>query len=137
MSLSLAATAFQKAIVSRLNGDTELTQMLTGIYDFVPEKTAFPYVSLSTLQARDVSSRSLGVSEVTMELSIWSVYRGKQECLNIAHVIEELLTKASLVMDDGAIVTFNISSKNHDVLNDGATRRCRLRYQAVIQEDAA
>lgn len=135
MSLTQAAQAFQFAIFTRLNNDAELRDVVSGVYDFVPQRTPLPYCALNVLQVRDASSRQLRLSNVTANITIWSDYHGKLEALGIADIIETLLTRDTLTLDNGMLIDLQHISQTHDVLGDNRTRRTQLRYRATIQEN--
>lgn len=61
------------------------------VYDFVPEEAAVPYVTIGTMVTNDISSKAETAYKVTIQINIWSEYRGKYEINKIAERIMGLL----------------------------------------------
>jgi hypothetical protein len=81
----------QAAVYAVLGGDAELTGLVTGVYDTVPEGTAMPYVVLG--EATEIPDNRLdGLGrQTTQTLHVWSRYRGFAEANRIAGRLVALL----------------------------------------------
>jgi hypothetical protein len=81
----------QTAIYQRLKADPVLAGMVTGVYDYVPEGTAYPYVRIGDhLSIPDNTHDTYG-REITTTIHIWTRSRGNAQGQAIAARIGELL----------------------------------------------
>jgi len=48
----------QKSVYTALTGDSTLTAMVTGIYEYVPQGTGFPYLVVNEITAADWSTKT-------------------------------------------------------------------------------
>ena len=51
--------ALQKTVFDALDGDSTLQSLVTDVFDFVPENTAFPYVKIGEETAVDNGTKTL------------------------------------------------------------------------------
>ncbi|MFE2106637.1 DUF3168 domain-containing protein [Kitasatospora sp. NPDC059463] len=73
----------QAAVYTQLTTDAELRAMVTGVYDYVPEGTAYPYVVIGeAIETPDNRHHGFG-RQTVLTLHIWSQYRGYSEALAI------------------------------------------------------
>lgn len=83
--------AVQTAIYQRLKGDATLAGMVTGVYDYVPEGTSYPYVRIGDhLSIPDNTHDTYG-REITATIHVWTRARGNAQGQAIAARIWELL----------------------------------------------
>lgn len=90
----------QQAIYKRLEKSP------VSIFDYVPEKTEFPYCVLGDIEEIPENTKTTNGSKVTQTIYIFSNAQGKKETFNI---IEEL--KSSLVSDLEISDAFLVSQK--------------------------
>jgi len=96
---------FQKKIYSLLTGDPALVAKVTGVFDMVPEEQLGPYIVIDTIQALEGSLVDDTERQISVDLHIWSSYRGKKEVLEISELIEaalpaDLRTENLIVLQD-------------------------------------
>ena len=131
--MALGQFAIQSAIYSRLNGDSNLTNTLSaGIYDEVQEGNSYPFVSMGRDGSIDYSTKDVDGSEYTINLDIWSQYKGSKETKQIMDRIHDLLHDYSLSVTGFNL--FNLRFEFGDVLvdPDGITRPGVMRFRAII-----
>lgn len=89
--------ALQKALIALFKA-----KLSVPVYDFVNEKAKLPYVSLGAFTCRDISTKTDDTSRVTLQVNIFSSYRGKYEINAIAEQITDVLTseQVDLSSDD-------------------------------------
>ena len=68
----------QTAIYARLDSSAQLKKAVTGIYDYVPEETSFPYVVIGEVVSEPWNTKTTDGEAVTISLDIWSDQRGKK-----------------------------------------------------------
>ena len=81
----------QTAIYARLDSSAQLKKAVTGIYDYVPEETSFPYVVIGEVVSEPWNTKTTDGEAVTISLDIWSDQRGKKETFSIMKLIEQAL----------------------------------------------
>ena len=124
----------QKAIFDKLDQDGTLQGLVTDVYDFVPESTAFPYVKIGVGSSVDNGTKTLQGNEHTLVIHTFSRYRGSKETKEIMSRIYALLHESSLSVTGASLV--NLRFEFSDVIkeNDGLTTHGLQRFRAVIYD---
>lgn len=86
----------QSALYRRLNTDTTLRAMITGVFDEVPEGQTYPYVVIGEAWETPRNSHDGFGREVVTTVHVWSRYRGFAEGLRIAERIVTLVDHQEL-----------------------------------------
>ncbi len=83
----MSSTSVFQSVHTLLKGNTALMAAVKGVFDSVPDEQAGPYIVVGELQT--LSGRLLDWQERawSVDLHIWSSYRGKKEVLSIADKI--------------------------------------------------
>jgi hypothetical protein len=124
----------QKSIFNALDGDSTLQNLVTDVYDFVPENTAFPYVKVGEETSIDNGTKTLQGNEHTLVIHTFSRYRGSKEVKEIMSRIYALLHESSLSVSGASLV--NLRFEFSDVIkeNDGFTSHGLQRFRAVVYD---
>ena len=124
----------QKSIFNALDGDSTLQNLITDVYDFVPENTAFPYVKVGEETSIDNGTKTLQGNEHTLVIHTFSRYRGSKEVKEIMSRIYALLHESSLSVSGASLV--NLRFEFSDVIkeNDGFTSHGLQRFRAVVYD---
>lgn len=125
--------AIQQALHGILSSDTELAGMVTGIFDFVPAKTDYPYVTLGDSRATDQSTQNQRFTQLSLTLQIYSRARGRKEADQIMQRIHTLLDGAALVAEDFQIVDLRYTQSQIDLLRDGLTYLGKIQFNAFVE----
>lgn len=133
--MSLNSTPFRNAIYSTLNDDATLSGLISGVYDDVPEGTAYPYVVLGDDTAINFGSKTKDGNEHTLNIDIWSRYRGKKESVQIMERIYTLLHNVDISLSGASLI--NIRQEFNTILvdADGITRHGIMRFRAVVFDE--
>ena len=125
----------QKSIFNALDGDSTLQNLVTDVYDFVPENTAFPYVKVGEETSIDNGTKTLQGNEHTLVIHTFSRYRGSKEVKEIMSRIYALLHESSLSVSGASLV--NLRFEFSDVIkeNDGFTSHGLQRFRAVVYDN--
>lgn len=79
-----------------------LTNQTTPVYDDVPPEAALPYVTLGAFTCKQTGSKTADISDVSLQIHVWSAYEGKREVNEIANDLTAVLTAWPLdLADDG------------------------------------
>ncbi len=105
-----AIEAVRAAVFTRLSDDSMLCDLLGGprVYDHVPERTGYPYVSLGTITTRDWSTQLSHGHEHLVTLHAWSMARGPSQVHTLLARIDELLDGADLTLADHQLVNLTL-----------------------------
>lgn len=63
------------------------------VYDDVPEDAALPYITFGAFTCKSAGTKVNDISDVTINIDIWSEYQGKSEVNTIAHDVIGLLNQ--------------------------------------------
>jgi len=131
--MSIGQFALQTTIYSTLNGDNTLTNTLgAGVFDEVVENASYPFVSLGEETAVDYSTKDLDGGEFTINIHVWSQYKGAKQTKEIMDRIHDLLHDSSLSVSGFNLA--NLRFEFSDILRDpdGITRHGVMRFRAII-----
>lgn len=131
--MTISQFALQSKIFTTLNTDNTLTSTLgANVFDDVPEETAFPLVVLGEDTTVDFSTKDLIGSETTINIDVFSRYRGSKETKEIMDRIHTLLHDSSLTVSGVNLI--NLRFEFSDVIRDpdGITRHGIMRFRAII-----
>ena len=131
--MSIGQFALQTTIYSTLNGDNTLTNTLgAGVFDEVVENASYPFVSLGEETAVDYSTKDLDGGEFTINIHVWSQYKGSKQTKEIMDRIHDLLHDSSLSVSGFNLI--NLRFEFSDILRDpdGVTRHGVMRFRAII-----
>lgn len=133
--MTSAAWALQKAIFAKLSGDAAVTAALGGarVYDDVPVRKEFPFVSFGPSIERDWSTAGSEGKELTLTLHAWSRAHGRLESDAVLEAVRAALHDAALTLDGHRLV--NLRHEMTDVRreNDGETTHGLVRFRAVTE----
>lgn len=130
-----ASWALQQAIYASLTSDSALLALLGGarVYDDVPDRKAFPYVTFAPASERDWSADGAAGSEHLLTLHVWSRGAGRKEALAIAEALRARLHDAALSLSGHLLVNLRheMSEVRRDA--DGETFQGIVRLRAVTE----
>ena len=130
-----AGWSLQKSIAQALKSDVALSALLGGsrVYDFVPQRAAYPFVSLGNMVSRDWSTGSERGDEHVLSLHVWSKAKGKKQCLEILSAVRRVLHDVELVVEDHQLVNLRYQFSDARLDPDGETFHGIMRFRAVTE----
>ena len=131
--MSIGQFALQTTIYSTLSNDNTLTNTLgAGVFDEVVENASYPFVALGEETAIDYSTKDLDGGEFTINIHVWSQYKGAKQTKEIMDRIHDLLHDSSLSVSGFNLI--NLRFEFSDVIRDpdGITRHGIMRFRAII-----
>lgn len=136
--MASASWALQQAIFAALSGDSALTALLGGarVYDDVPERAAFPYVTFAPGLERDWSVGEAVGSEHAVTLHAWSRGAGRKEALAIIDAVRTRLHDAALTLSGHRLVNLRHESSDVRRDSDGETFHGIVRFRAVTEPES-
>ena len=135
--MATAALALQQAVFSALTGNAPLIALLSGerVYDAVPARAEFPYVTFAQTSERDWSTGSEEGSEHILTLHVWSRGAGRKEALDIIGAVQTALIAEPLTLSGHRLVNLRheLSEARRDP--DGQTYHGIVRFRAVTEPE--
>jgi hypothetical protein len=126
--------SIQEAVFKRLKDYEPLTDLISAVYDHVPQNAVYPYVVIGddTSIAWDTDD-SLG-SESTLTIHVWSRLRGRKETKLIQEQIYNALNRYELEIT--GLHTIDIISEFAETFldADGITRHGVQRFRLITEE---
>lgn len=135
--MTSAGLELQKALLAVLKADGALKKLINGrVYDRVPAKSDFPYVTLGSSNIYDWSTATERGSEHLFTLNIWNRASGRQSVFEIMNIIDRLLDEVVLTLAGHQVVNLALqySQARAEDSRDGYLGI--LRYRAVTEERA-
>lgn len=126
----------QSAVYARLKGDTTLMGLIRGVYDYVPEDAAYPFVVIGeAIETPDNRHGGYG-RETVITLHAWSRYQGYAQVLRIGARVTALLDHQPLDMPGLSWIAtrFEFSQTLTDPEPPGDIRHLVLRYRIVTEQ---
>ena len=130
--MTAPAAELQRAVFGALAADAALAALVGArIYDHVPAKASFPYISFGRTSIYDWSTGTESGSEQLFTLHIWSKAKGKKETLEIMERARVLLEDARLDLNQHNLVNMRLefAEARHD--EELALYHGLLRFRAV------
>jgi hypothetical protein len=122
MSIVGISDAVQAALYTLLSGDPTLAALVVGVYEEVPEGSAYPYVQLGEFtETKDAVFERDG-RMVLATLHVWSQYAGQQECWTIAGRIGDLIDETTPTVSGATVESCEVEQAQVLRDPDGRTR---------------
>tara|TARA_B110000967_G_C18520063_1_gene380608 strand:+ start:68 stop:469 length:402 start_codon:yes stop_codon:yes gene_type:complete len=126
------ASALQQTVFTALDQSSTLQNLVTDVYDFVPESTAFPYVKIGEQTMVDDGTKDKKGSDFTIEVHTFSRYRGSVEIKNIMSVVYDILHESSLSVSGASLVNMRFEFSDIIKENDGLTTHGVQRFRVFV-----
>ncbi|MDX2073484.1 MAG: DUF3168 domain-containing protein [Alphaproteobacteria bacterium] len=126
--------SLQQSLYQQLTGDTTLMALVSGIFDHVPQGTAYPFVTIGEAAIRDFSNAEKQGTEQQVTLRIYSREAGRKQASAIMERIVTLLNSADLTVSGQTLRSLRFLSSNIVLQDDGLTYRGTLIFRALLNE---
>jgi hypothetical protein len=136
--MNAPAVELQKAIFTALKQDSVLSGLLGGdkIFDQVPPKASFPYVSFGRTSLYDWSTGTESGTEQLFTLHIWSRATGKKEALDIMEACKACLHADGLTLEGHHLVNMQLEFAEARYDENLLVHHGLLRFRAVTEPAA-
>jgi Protein of unknown function (DUF3168) len=130
-----ASWALQQSIFATLTADTALLALLGAprLYDDVPQRADFPYLTFGQSVARDWSTGSEDGNEHILTLHVWSQAKGKKEAHEIMGALRTALHDQSLTLLGHRLINLRHEHSEARRDPDGETTHGIVRYRATTE----
>tara|TARA_Y100000114_G_scaffold156999_1_gene186499 strand:- start:4719 stop:5120 length:402 start_codon:yes stop_codon:yes gene_type:complete len=130
--MSIGQFPLQQAIFSALNVSAVTSDLSCGVFDDVPQSASYPYIVLGEETAVDFSVKDIQGGDFTVNIHVWSQYKGSKETKQIMDKIHDLLHNINLTVTGFNLI--NLRFEFSDIMRDpdGITRHGVMRFRAII-----
>jgi hypothetical protein len=130
--MSVGQFALQTTIYNALNVSAVTTTLSCGVYDEVIEGNTYPFITLGEESTIDYSTNTETGSETTVNIHIWSQYKGSKQTKEIMDKVHDLLHDSNLSVTGFNLI--NLRFEFSDIMRDpdGITRHGVMRFRAII-----
>lgn len=130
--MSIGQFAFQQAIYSALNVSALTSDLSCAVLDEVKQSQNYPFLTIGEETAIDYSTKDVVGGEYTVNIDVWSQYKGSKETKQIMDKVHDLLHNNNLSVTGFNLI--NLRFEFSDILRDpdGVTRHGVMRFRAVI-----
>jgi len=125
---------FQEALYAKLNVSS-LTNLVTGIFDSVPEDATLPVVIIGSQTTTDDGTKDLDGRSYIFNVDIYSDYRGMKETKTIEKQVYSLLHEQSISVSGASLVNCRCEFTTDIAEDDGVTRHGVMRFRAFIMDN--
>jgi hypothetical protein len=129
--MSVGQFALQSSIYSALNVSAITSTLACGVYDEVVEGNSYPFITLGEEIVIDYSTKNIIGAETTINIHIWSRYKGSKETKQIMDKVHDLLHDVNLTVTGVNLI--NLRFEFSDIMRDpdGITRHGVMRFRAI------
>ena len=71
-------------------------KLTVSVYDYVPADAKLPFVTLGAINVEDKSTKADDLTHLSIQIHIWSNYKGRYEINSLAEKIINLLAESQL-----------------------------------------
>ena len=130
--MSVGQFALQTTIYNALNVSAITTTLSCGVYDEVIEGNTYPFITLGEETTIDYGTKTETGSETTINIHIWSQYKGSKQTKEIMDKVHDLLHDSNLSVTGFNLI--NLRFEFSDIMRDpdGITRHGVMRFRAII-----
>lgn len=124
----------QKDIYAQLTGDATLMAKVTGVYDFVPDNKAYPFIQIGEVDFQDWSTHTFDGFEGTITIHLWHrpSSRGRAPLHDIMNDIYRILNKNLFSIPDATVVSMRFLNSQILVEQDAVTYHGVTRFRILI-----
>ena len=127
----------QTILYSTLNGDSTLDGIIGNnkIFDNVPQDTSYPYAIIGNFNVVNRGTKTLDGNEYSVDIDVWSTYRGKKEISQAMERIYELLHDTTYSVSGANMVISQVRNIITLVESDGITRHGVLTLSVIVYDN--
>lgn len=124
----------QKAIYGLLRADVTLTGLITGIYEYVPQRTAFPYLVLNEITAANWSTKTSNGAACNVSLKAYCRDMQDSVLLQIISLASDDVRSANLTLTGHRITSITFQDMDMKRMSDGITYMATAKFKILSEE---
>lgn len=130
--MSIGQFAFQTALYNALNVSAITSDLSCAVTNQPLQDQSYPFITIGEETSVDYSTKDQVGGEYTVNLDVWSQYKGSKEVKQIMDKIHDLLHDSSISVSGFNLI--NLRFEFADIMRDpdGVTRHGVMRFRAII-----
>lgn len=124
----------QVAIFDILSNDADITARVEGVFDHVPQGTAYPYIVIGDDTGLQWDTDDSLGTEATLTLHVWSEGAGRKETKEIMQLIYDALHRVDIQVDGLHTVLCQWEFSETLLDADGVRRHGVMRFRLIGEE---
>lgn len=118
-----------------LNNDSNLQNLVDGVYSDIPQDTQFPYILIKQSRVESANNTQNKGYEITYQISVFLQSKSAKNTLKIVEKISEILANKQLTISNTTCLP--IKYKYHDLekQNDGVTMLVKMIFTTYLYID--
>jgi len=139
--MSWAPLEAQKAIFTKLTGDTALATLLGAsqsvqkVFDFVPDNTPYPYITISPKPFTERGNHTKEGWACEFQINVYHQVRGDKTVQSIQARVNDLLNDQSLSVSGWNVLGCRRTFVDILTLEDNVTKMGIQRFNLLLGED--
>lgn len=130
----LSNFSLQQSVYQTLSNDGTLSALIQGVFDHVPQGSAYPFVTIGECVVRDFSNAEKQGTENRLSIHVFSRGQGRREASLIMERICTLLNNTALSVTGQALVSSHFTASGITLSDDGATYQGTLQFTVRLSE---
>lgn len=130
--MSYAPHEFQLSLYGKLTADSTLMALITGVYDYVPQNQAFPFITIGDVAWNDRSSHTTDGYTGDFTIHVWTEAHGRKTNYAIQKRIDELINTGTITISGWNNLSMRRTLTNTLVEADTLTVHGVCRYRIYI-----
>lgn len=132
--MSYAPKELQIAVYNKLTGNTALMAAITGVYDFIPDRQSFPFVTIGEGDFQDRGSHDTDGWTAVITINTWSRARGRKGAYDIMALIDTAMHNGSLSITGSRALVLRRDTSTVLVDPDAVTYHGVQRFKLLLAE---
>jgi len=129
-----ALSDLQKAVYGALTGDATLMAAINGVYDFVPQTSAHPYITIGDDNYEWWGAMQQDGGKYVLQIDTWSRAEGRKEVKDIMNIIAGILHNGSLTVAGNTHISTRLQFQSTIKEADGFTHHGIQTFVVLLHE---
>tara|TARA_R110000796_G_scaffold251125_2_gene381799 strand:+ start:1310 stop:1717 length:408 start_codon:yes stop_codon:yes gene_type:complete len=127
----------QTIIYSTLSASSALDSLIgdNKIFDNIPQDTSYPYVVIGNDSSVNTGTKTLDGNEYSVDIEVWSQYRGKKEIKDAMEIIYGLFHNVNYAVSGANMVVSQVRNVQSLIESDGITRHGMISLSVIVYDN--
>lgn len=122
----------QKEIYEKLIENSQLMAKVNGVFDYLPQNTDFPFITINGATGVDFSNLMKNGGEYGFVINIWSREAGNKQSAEIMELVYEILHNGNITVSGKNFVSMKITETSIKLEVDGITYHGEISLKILL-----
>lgn len=127
-----AILEYQKAVFAKLNADSAVMDVVTGVHDIVPQGATAPYIYFGDVASEEATNLAKEMYKISFVVFCVTESMGKKEAAEIADLVRKSLHLATLNLSGFSHINTRLVDEDIELASNGQTYLAQLEFEAVV-----